>query len=822
MKTQSIEVPYSVRCFFYGENKMRNIELLAPAGTLESLAAAINSGADAVYLGGEMFGARKTASFSNDALKKAVELCHLNGVSIYITVNTLIKESEMMACLEYIGFLYELGVDAVILQDIGLMKEIRRLYPDLHCHASTQMTLHSTEDVLYAQSLGFSRVVLARELTIEEILEIRRQTNVELEVFVHGALCISYSGNCLMSSMIGGRSGNRGSCAQPCRKAYELIDMSDESVCSEKEQVYLLSPKDLQELDYVEALKSAGNVSLKIEGRLKGPDYVYNIVSQYRNALDGFDVDKAAITRSFNRQLSTSHMGGVDFKEMMNYEIPSSYGTLLGKVMGVKDNELEIRLFDDLNKGDEIQYRHHGKTVGTRTDVITMGNQRLPFAEKGSVVKVPFKHKVPQNAILYKTYDNNHIAEMDRLSKIQQPKFGVRFEFKAELGERPILICQMESSDKIVKVMSELIVETARNMPLSEERAVEQLSKLGGTPFYPVSIECQLGSGISVPISEINKMRRQCIEQISRDLIDRYPDRKRAELPKRQEKKQSGKGNHQNLAFRVYVDSPAQLDFVRHLSFSGIICMMDLDAYAQNIDEYIKDQIIPVLPKIIRNSEMQKVKTFLEGYFSKKDDGEIVLSHYAHLGLLKPFENAKVQMDESAYIFNSSFFIKNGETAEVELGTSSLELNGDEIGEVVSSMESTLGEEVPEMQIYAYGRPTVMTSEYCAVGGVLAGHDHCGHCRGKQFALRDDRGNLYPLKLDAKVCRMKVLEPLPIYLLDALERFSEMGISKVKVSLEGMGDSEIREVIQEIKSRTFNYDKVKHTRGHFRRGVADF
>jgi len=274
---------------------MQHIELLAPAGSFEALKAAVQNGADAIYLGGADFGARAYASnFDRETMKEAVEYSHIRGVKVYVTVNTLMKDNEIQSLMEYIKFLYEIDVDAVIVQDIGVFNLIKDTVPDFEIHASTQMTLHNKHGVELLKSMGVNRAVLARELTVEEIKNIYEETGVELEVFVHGALCVSYSGQCLMSSFIGGRSGNRGRCAQPCRREYDLLNLNTDKI-SKSEKAFHLSMRDLNTLEEIGKLIDAGVTSFKIEGRMKKPQYVASIVRGYRMAIDTYLNNKKSL-----------------------------------------------------------------------------------------------------------------------------------------------------------------------------------------------------------------------------------------------------------------------------------------------------------------------------------------------------------------------------------------------------------------------------------------------------------------------------------------------------------------------------------------------
>ncbi len=292
------------------------MELLAPAGSFDALRAAVENGADAVYLGGKSYSARASAAnFSPEELQAALDYCHIRGVRVFVTANTLLREDELSGAVSYLSDLYRWGVDAVIVQDLGLIKRARQEIPELELHASTQMTLHNALDLKVLERLGITRVVLARELGSGAIKEIKEQTPLELEVFVHGALCICYSGQCLMSSLIGGRSGNRGQCAQPCRQPYNLQGLT---VPGE----YVLSPKDLSLNEHLDALKDAGVLSLKIEGRLKNPDYVGVVVRTYRAALDGLPYRRQELSTVFNRGFTTAYLKDGETSNLITYTPP--------------------------------------------------------------------------------------------------------------------------------------------------------------------------------------------------------------------------------------------------------------------------------------------------------------------------------------------------------------------------------------------------------------------------------------------------------------------------------------------------------------------
>ena len=356
-----------------------NTELLLPAGKPESLKAAVANGADAVYLAGNRYGARANAgNFDESEMRSAVKLCKKYGVRVYVTMNTLIADAEMAEALDYVKFLYDIGIDGLIVQDIGLAGAVKKLLPALRLHGSTQMSVHNVRGAKWAYDFGFRRVILSRELTLEEIRLIHREVpDLELEVFCHGALCICYSGQCLMSSLIGGRSGNRGQCAQPCRLPYELTDGFGRPLT--KKPTHLLSPRDLNTLDDLKDLAEAGVCSLKVEGRMRRPEYVASVGRVYRRAIDRVaqglpavgDEDKNVVEQVFNRKFTPGYLHGNPGLDLMSHEKPNNRGMFLGRVTKVNDKVVTLLLDQDLsvNDGIEIWVKVGGRLGSTITDL---------------------------------------------------------------------------------------------------------------------------------------------------------------------------------------------------------------------------------------------------------------------------------------------------------------------------------------------------------------------------------------------------------------------------------------------------------------------
>ena len=364
--------------------------------------AAVQMGADAVYIGGSKFSARAYAfNFDDENIARAVDYCHIYGVRVYVTLNTLVKDNELKEIMEYVGFLYSVGVDALIVQDTGLIYLIRNNFPDFELHASTQMTVHNGEGALFLKNMGFKRIVLSRELSLKEIDYISNTLKVETEVFVHGALCICYSGQCLMSSIIGGRSGNRGRCAQPCRLPYTLIDKNT----NREHKAYLLSPKDICTLDNLKDIVATGTSSLKIEGRMKKPEYVSGVVEIYRRALDNIynntiqklDKDTKVLTQLFNREgFSKAYLYGNSGKDMMAYKVPKNSGLPIGKVA----SDLSVTLLENVALKDGVMFLDDGFAISK----IIMNGIEVEKAVMGDrVLLKPTKYK--SGDLLYKISD---------------------------------------------------------------------------------------------------------------------------------------------------------------------------------------------------------------------------------------------------------------------------------------------------------------------------------------------------------------------------------------------------------------------------------
>ncbi|MCC4770819.1 peptidase U32 [Methanosarcina sp. DH2] len=511
-------------------------ELLAPAGGMEALMAAVENGADAVYLGARAFSARGYASnFSEEELEKAIDYAHLRGVKIYVTVNTLLKEREMERALILLSRLREMGTDAIIIQDIGLISLSQKYLPDLPLHASTQMTLHNSEGIGFVKELGIERVVLSREVSLEDIRKIKEKNDVEIEVFVHGALCISYSGQCLLSSLIGGRSGNRGYCAQPCRKKYRLY-------CAGKQiktaGSYLLSPKDLNTTSGLGALIEAGIESFKIEGRMKRPEYVAGVVRIYSRLIDsylknpaGYSVsedEQETLTQLFNRGFTSGYFFGNPRGKLMSRENPHNRGIPAGTVISYdrRTERIRVKLSNSLRLGDGIMVENAETRPEDKGKIISsMYSEKGPVysAGKGEVIEIPFDSRAPSGSMVYRTHDKKLMDSLKKESESGslRPRIPLFLTVTLSPG-KPARLEIKDSDSNTVTVESEYLVEKAEKLPTSKAQVEKQLTKLGNTIFEASGLNVNIDKDIFIPVGQLNDLRTKAVLQLENLRVSKW------------------------------------------------------------------------------------------------------------------------------------------------------------------------------------------------------------------------------------------------------------------------------------------------------------
>ena len=805
---------------------MNEIELLAPVGSFDALKAAVQNGANAVYLGGKDFSARASANnFDREELIEAVKYAHIRDVRVFVTTNTLIKQDEIEDFVEYAKFLYDIDVDALIMQDIGVAMLIHELLPDFELHASTQMVAHSLEDVQYLESIGFKRVVLARELTVDEIKYICDNTNVDIEIFVHGALCVCYSGGCLMSSMIGNRSGNRGRCAQPCRQKYTMIDISTgEEIHSNGE--YLLSTKDLNTIEDVDKIIETGVLSLKIEGRMKKPEYVATVINSYRNAIDEYQATKKVnistetmedLYTIFNRKFTKGLILGEVGEDVMNSNVPNNQGLYVGKVVDYnkKAKRLKIKLEGTLKKGDGINLG--GGTIGR----IIKGKEIAQIGYKGETIELDFIGEARKNQPVFKTSDTDLIDKAQK-TYTQDKEFAkslIDAEITIKLGEYPELKL-IDKNNNSVTVKGDKLVEKALKVALGEEKIETQIKKLGNTPYELDDLKINLDEGVSMPISLINQMRREAIELLDEARIPvkgrAYKDSKIKYSPKKY-----AKDTNSNSKIRVKINNIEALKSIINLDID-MIYYEDVSTLEQAMAMATANnkKLIYSAPRIVRNKEYKRLEKSNEYC---KENVQI-----SALGQVKYYkensENVSFDVDYYLNPFNSetiNHYKKEGATTVCI----SQELNIHEIKETAKYTDM-------EIETVAYGYIPMMLSEYCPMGVVARSckkDKRCATCKESKYVLRDFKGEEYRISQDL-FCRSTIYNSIANCLINNLDELLDAGINVFRLDFTHESPELISKITKAFINTVNNdlyvdvddqeiFDNMETTLGHLYKGV---
>lgn len=721
---------------------MKKIELLAPAGNMESLIAAIEAGCDAVYLGGYMFGARSFAgNFSNEEIIEAVNYAHLYGVKVYVTVNTLIYEDEVDTLLNYVDFLHKNNVDAVIIQDIGMMDLLKQTYPNLEIHASTQMHIHNLEGVKLIEELGLSRVVLARETNIDEIKNIRKNTNLALEVFIHGALCISYSGQCLMSSLIGRRSGNRGTCAQCCRQRYDLI-VNNQKVNQDE---YLLSTKDLNTLDYIGELIDAGVDSLKIEGRMKRPEYVYLVVSLYRKAIDSYltkgevviaNKDIIELKKIFNRGFTKGFLFNETNKNIVNQYRPNHMGIEIGEVISSNNDKVKIKLSSDISIGDGIRIIGEKEDTGLVITKIFVNGVSVTDAHKNDIIEIKVKDLVKKNSKVLKTTD---IKQLDNINqRIKQKLRKVLINGKVEIKKDEAIKLQITDNHNMVEV-SLGKVETAINSPITASQVEKQITKLGGTPYQFNKLDIELDDNVFVNITTLNEIRRQAISMLSEKRLYQISYKKKDYY-----KKVNNFERERNV--NILITNIEQYEKIKDKNYK-LIYVEDEGLYEQLKDD---KRVTLKLPRVINKF---------------KEYNQLLL--VGELGSIKKYSNINTDFSLNVTNSYSVAFLHNLGVKTVAL---SYELNDRQIEDIINNYHKRYNCH-PNLELIIYGLEEAMISKFNLL-------DYFG--KNNNGDLKDRFNNLYPVKIKNNLMYIYNYKPRKF---NNINKYYEMGINNLRINL---------------------------------------
>lgn len=797
------------------KNQDRKIEILAPAGSYESFHAAIVAGADAVYAGGPKFGARAFAeNFTEAQLLNAIDYAHLHQRKFYLTVNTLLKDYEIEQLPEYLEPLYQRGLDAVIVQDMGVLNVVRQYFPDMDIHASTQMTVTGVNGAQFLKENGAVRVVPAREISLEEVRNIKSVTGMEMECFVHGALCYCYSGQCLLSSLIGGRSGNRGQCAQPCRLPYTV----------DGEKGYLLSLKDICTLDIIPDLIEAGIDSFKIEGRMKRPEYVAGVTSIYRKYVDLYlknpqkpylvdDKDKEMLMDLFNRGgFHTGYYKQKNGRNMITIQKPNHIGVKVGDVLSQKGREVQMRALTDIAAGDLIEFKNEAQRYTTGKS-----------CKQGEVITIlaPKGMRLPAGEVLYRVQSPKLLNDLKTTyseGKVIEKLYGY---ISMEAGKAAkLVVCKDEYS---VEVESEQQVEAASSRPLDEERIKKQLRKTGNTEFAFDMLDVELHGEVFLPMQQLNEMRRKALEELEKKIQDSF-HRKTAEKKVLQEEildTASVKFSKKENKLSVLVETQEQLEAVLENDNSVACIYVDsnldttgLDAELWNgISDRIHKKNIEVflaMPRIFRNQTIEIFEQAYDSILARYFDGMLIRSMEEYQFLKSKDYTGNIRLDYNLYIMNrfaKQFWKKQG----ITYGTIPVELNKSEIVNLDSKQD--------EMIVYGY-IPAMVTAQ-CVTSTVHGCKKDC-----KITMLKDRYQNEFPVKNQCRDCYNVIYNTAPLYLIDLKEDLEELNAERYRIQFSIENRDEVKQILNQCnsmfsdeKGELFS-QKDSITRGHFRRGVS--
>lgn len=800
------------------------IELLSPVGDFDCLKAAVQNGADSVYLGADSFSARASATnFTLDNLHEAISYAKKRNVKTHLTLNTLIKNNELSDAINVAKVAYEAGIDALIVQDLGLAKYLIEHFPDLPIHASTQMTIYNLEGALLAEKLGFSRAVLSRELSLSEIEYICKNCNIEIETFIHGALCISYSGQCLLSSMIGGRSGNRGKCAQPCRLPYTLIK-SDAHSTESLDNGYLLSTKDVCGLDFIPQLIKAGVKCFKIEGRMKTPEYVAIVTSIYKKYInlalsnDPYVIDYAdrkMLMQVFNRGgFSSGHIANEYNTDLVYPKKPNNRGLYLGRVQKFNPDKGHIQLTSNeiLSIGDTISLE---KETGTYTiSELMLGNsnieESLPFQP---VTIGRMKGNISVGDKIYKMSNK----ELTRIALESLNKENIKIKFdciikvKQDMPITMTVISSSDDSDDIYSnicftITSSVVPVPALNAPITEERIINQISKTKNTPFLFEHIQIDLDDNLFIPsIGCLNELRRTAIEKIetvaqnraSKDTqISLSPiSFKNDELKKKDKKMTSVLFNNLNQYYDYSLLEKVDKVYIPYKFFIDANYTEVLKTITKKFNTYI------YLPTISKNFIQFNFDNILVTYPKIKG---FVLSNISHLKLLEKYS------DKYEFIANYTLNIFNDLTLNelTKSGISLCDISPELSQDVLNSLSSQFNTEM-----IVYGNLPVMNSNYCLLGKSNKCYLKCKkHCQDySEFYLKDRMGLNFKLQVENGITTIYNSKITSI-------ESSELNVNSIRLDFLNESLSEINDIIKVHKSGS-KLSGDEYTNGNLNREV---
>jgi len=792
---------------------MKKIELLAPVGHFEGMRAAVYNGADAIYVGGPTFGARKSASFSYEELIEVIEFCHLHDVLVYVTINTTIFEDELLEIENYIHFLYMNNVDAVIVCDLGVAKLVKELYPDFDMHMSTQTHLHNAAAVKFAKDINAQRVVAARENTIDEIAKMC-EVGLDIEVFIHGALCVSYSGQCLMSSMNGGRSGNRGVCAQPCRLPYELYDTQSNKVIKSDNGNYLLSPKDLNTIAEIGHLIDIGVTSFKIEGRLKSSEYVASTVRAYRLAIDEYlasgsvfvdEIMASDINQIYSRTFTKGQLFGVTARNYIAPDRPGHRGILIGVVTKTNGKKATVKLTTSLEIHDGVRFVGDYET-GMEIQKMFVRGVDVKTAPPG-MVDIVCNFSPAAGMKVYRTASIT-LAKKYEVSKM--PKIPLEAEVIAK-KDAPLEITIWDELGNHLTKKSEELLQLASNEGIKKERILQQLQKTGSSPFEFKHLSITLDDQLMIKISAINKLRRDALVEFEQKRINKYPQRTLNQTPVKLVKPPTREKSHQLAVSVTNIDQLKSVitnDDISTIYYKNI---PTIKAAIKLADENGK-KIIPHISRVMTDKQISGIKKVKELGIN-----EVLVGDYGTFYELK---------DEFIILTDHSFNINNTLTLQnfLELGAKTVTLSYEARGSVIKKL---IKQAPLPVELIIYGRIPVMVMKHCPL--LTHFQPEGGACRlkycQKNYALKNSFDKILPL-VQTSHCRLEVLSEEPLNLLEKTKELKSAGLQNFRLEFTTESAREIAQLIKKFTQAINDGEiddswlkKQTFTLGHFNQGI---
>lgn len=786
---------------------MSKVELLSPAGDFECLVSAVQNGANAVYFGLDKFNARVNGrNFESEELKKAIKYAKLRNVKTHLTLNILIKNNEFEEALKLVEFAYNSGIDAIIVQDLGLAKKIMELFPNLEVHSSTQMTIYNLDGAKEIEKLGYSRCVLARELSIEEIKNICKNTNIEIEVFIHGALCICYSGQCLMSSLIGGRSGNRGKCAGTCRLPYGLLKDGQE-----QERGYLLSSKDVCTLDILPELIEAGVKSFKIEGRMKSKEYVGIVTSIYRKYIDLAESNKEYIVdeedreklmQIFNRGgFSTGYLKGKLGKKMMYTKRPNHMGTLLGEVISYNPNKghVKIKLSKDLDLGDSIAIADSSCKISE----LMQKNNNIKVAKANEIVTIGrIKGKIKPKDKVYKTISIKLNQGIDQ--KISKENIKRKINCSIELRKNDVIKLELQdiATNISVKVAGIYTIQKADNTGITSKRIEEQLSKTGNTIFKIENINIKMDDNIIIPISSLNEIRRRGLEELEQKLLASF---KREQVNLKLNLKKQSTMPKENIKVTLCLNKiNKEIDYAKLTNVDNVYI-----SFKYFLDENVKENIENIsnnfstyvmLPTVTKSNYEKLIYNNLPK-IAEKVEG-IVVSNLSQI-----YEIEKLGIKGKKIVANYTMNIENNFTVEElkKLGVCKYTVPTEAEKETIQGLTRNI-----EKETIVYGRTLLMTTEYCTIGTLK----NCPKmCQKGKYTLKDRMGFEFQIYTDRVNCNNLIYNSKITSI-----SYKDLDTDSIRIDILEETQGEIQEII-DIHKRGERLEGQDYTNGNLNREI---